>query len=94
MCSTTKEWQHGRVPVVTLFGKPGCHLCDEARATVQRVCDQRSVELREIDVSLDPTLNREYGERIPVLAVNGEELFDYFVDEGVLVERLDRVDGS
>jgi glutaredoxin len=83
-----------RVPVVTLFGKPGCHLCDEARDLVRRVCDGRAVELREIDVTLDPTLNREYGERIPVLALNGEELFEYFVDEGVLVERLDRVDGS
>ena len=83
-----------RVPVVTLFGKPGCHLCDEARDLVRRVCDGRAVEFREIDVTLDPTLNREYGERIPVLALNGEELFEYFVDEGVLVERLDRVDGS
>ena len=82
------------VPVVTLFGKPGCHLCDEARDVVRRVCDHRAIELREIDVTLDPTLHREYGERIPVLAVNGEELFEYFVDEGVLVERLDRVDGS
>jgi glutaredoxin len=82
------------VPVVTLFGKPGCHLCDEARDLVRRVCDGRAVELREIDITLDPTLNREYGERIPVLALNGEELFEYFVDEGVLVERLDRVDGS
>ena len=80
--------------VVTLFGKPGCHLCDEARDLVRRVCDGRAVELREIDITLDPTLNREYGERIPVLALNGEELFEYFVDEGVLVERLDRVDGS
>ncbi|HET8820890.1 MAG TPA: glutaredoxin family protein [Thermoleophilaceae bacterium] len=82
------------MPVVTLFGKPGCHLCDEARDLVRRVCDGRAVELREIDITLDPTLNREYGERIPVLALNGEELFEYFVDEGVLVERLDRVDGS
>ncbi|HZB06836.1 MAG TPA: glutaredoxin family protein [Thermoleophilaceae bacterium] len=82
------------MPVVTLFGKPGCHLCDEARDLVRRVCDGRAVELREIDITLDPTLNREYGERIPVLVLNGEELFEYFVDEGVLVERLDRVDGS
>jgi glutaredoxin len=79
---------------VTLFGKPGCHLCDEARDLVRRVCADRAVELREIDITLDPTLNREYGERIPVLALNGEELFEYFVDEGVLVQRLDRVDGS
>jgi glutaredoxin len=82
------------VPVVTLFAKPGCHLCEEALDVVRRVCEHRSVELREIDITLDPTLHREYGERIPVLALNGEELFEYFVDEGVLVERLDRVDGS
>jgi hypothetical protein len=81
------------VSIVTLFAKPGCHLCEEALDVVRRVCQHRPVELREIDISLDPTLNREYGERIPVLALNGEELFEYFVDEGVLVERLDRVDG-
>ena len=79
---------------MTLYGKPGCHLCLEAREAVERVRTRRSFELREVDVTLDPVLHREYGERIPVLALNGEELFDYFVDEGVLVERLDRVDGS
>jgi len=79
---------------VTLYGKPGCHLCDEARAVVQRVRAEHPFELQEVDVSLDPQLNREYGERIPVLALDGEELFDYFVEEAVLVERLDRVDGS
>ena len=45
-------------------------------------------------MTLDPKLFREYGERIPVLAVDGEELFEYFVEEAALVERLDRVDGS
>jgi glutaredoxin len=79
---------------VTLYGKPGCHLCDEARAVVERVRAQRPFELREIDVSLDPALHREYGERIPVLALDGEELFEFHVEEAVLLERLDRVDGS
>ena len=82
------------MPIVTVFGKPGCHLCEEARAAVERVRGRRSFDLREVDVTLDPVLHREYGERIPVIALNGEELFDYFVDERVLVERLDRVDGS
>jgi glutaredoxin len=82
------------VVTVTLYGKPGCHLCDEARAAVERVRQRRSFDLHEVDVTLDPVLNREYGERIPVIAVNGEELFDYFVDEGVLVQRLDRVNSS
>ena len=82
------------VPVVTLFAKPGCHLCEEALDVVRRVCEHRPVELREIDITLDPTLNREYGERIPVLAVNGEELFEFIVEEAVLIKRLDRVDDS
>jgi len=79
---------------VTLYGKPGCHLCDDARAVVERVRAEHPFELREVDVSLDPHLNREYGERIPVLALDGEELFVFFVEEAVLVERLDRVNGS
>jgi hypothetical protein len=61
---------------------------------VERVRAEHPFDLREVDVSLDPGLNREYGERIPVLSVNGEELFDFFVEEAVLVERLCRVDSS
>jgi glutaredoxin len=83
-----------RVALVTLYGKPGCHLCDDAREVVERVRREHPFELREVDISLDPALFREYGERIPVLALNGEELFDYQVEEAVLVERLCRVDGS
>jgi glutaredoxin len=80
------------VPVLTLYGKPGCHLCDEARAAVQHALAGRDAELREVDVTLDPVLERRYGERIPVLAVDGEELFDYVVETDALKERLDRVD--
>jgi glutaredoxin len=77
--------------VVTLYGKPGCHLCDDARLVVERVREEHAFELEEVDVSLDPVLHRRYGERIPVLAVDGEELSEFFVDEGLLRERLDRV---
>jgi glutaredoxin len=80
--------------LVTLYGKPGCHLCDDARAVVEQVRSRRSFELQEVDVSLDPTMNREYGERIPVLALDGVELFEFHVKEAVLIEQLDRVDGS
>jgi len=79
---------------VTLYGKPGCHLCDDARAVVERVRAAHPFELREVDVSLDPELNRAYGERIPVLELDGEELFEFFVDEAELGRRIDRVDGS
>ena len=77
-----------------LYGKPGCHLCDEARAVVERVRADHPFELREVDVSLDPQLNRAYGERIPVLELDGEELFEFFVEEAELRRRVDRVDGS
>ena len=52
---------------------------------------ERDFDLTEIDITLDPGLNREYGERIPVVAVDGEDLFEYFVDRQGLQERLDRV---
>ena len=76
---------------LTLYGKPGCHLCEEAREVVLSVRLDREFELDEVDISLDPGLNREYGERIPVVAVDGEDVFEYFVDRDALRERLDRV---
>jgi hypothetical protein len=82
------------VPLVTLYGKPGCHLCDDAREVVERVRAAHPFELRQVDVSLDPGLHREYGERIPVLELEGEELFEFHVDEAELVRRVDRVDDS
>jgi glutaredoxin len=80
------------MPVVTLYGKPGCHLCERARDVVRAVRGERAFELEEVDVSLDAELNRRYGERIPVLALEGQELFEYFVDGDALRRRLDRVD--
>jgi glutaredoxin len=82
------------VPLVTLYGKPGCHLCDDARAIVERVRAEHPFELREVDVSLDPGLHREYGERIPVLELDGEELFEFHVDGPALARRVDKVGGS
>jgi len=82
------------VPVVTLYGKPGCHLCDDARAAVAAALADRPVELREVDVSLDPSLERAYGERIPVVAVDGEERFQYFVEVGALARLLDGLERS
>jgi glutaredoxin len=79
------------VTLVTLYGKPGCHLCDEARQVVLGARDERGFELREVDVSLDPVLHGRYGERIPVVAIDGEEAFEFHVDPKGLRERLDRV---
>ena len=69
---------------VTLYGRPGCHLCDDAQAVLDRV--GHPYEL--VDIEQDDELFKRYLERIPVVAVDGEELFDLFVDEGALRARL------
>jgi len=73
---------------VVLYGKAGCHLCEEARATVLAVRARHPFELHEVDVSTDPGLHRSHGERIPVLELDGEELFEFHVDAGELTRRL------
>ena len=79
---------------VTLYGKPGCCLCDEARADIERLRAEVDFELEEVDVSLDATLAREYGERIPVVAVDGREAFELGVDPAELERLLGRVAGK
>jgi glutaredoxin len=75
-------------PTVTLYGRPGCHLCDDARAALERVRADSPFELREVDIEADDALLRIYLERIPVVALDGEEVYDYHVDEADLRARL------
>ena len=76
---------------VTLYGKAGCCLCDDARAAVTEVRREIAFDLEEVDVSLDPRLHRAYGERIPVVAVDGEDVIELGVDAHALRQVLDRV---
>jgi glutaredoxin len=73
---------------VTLYGRPGCHLCDDARAIVERVRALHPFRLVEVDIETDDALLKRYLERIPVVVLDGEELFDLFVDEEALRARL------
>jgi glutaredoxin len=75
--------------MITLYSKPDCHLCAEALETLRALRAELGFELEEQDITLDDALQRDYFERIPVVALDGEELFDYFVDEAVLRERLE-----
>jgi glutaredoxin len=79
------------VTQVTLYGKPGCCLCDEAKDAIRSVKLDRDFDLREVDVSLDPALHSRYGERIPVVEIDGEEAFELQLDAGSLRDRLDTV---
>ena len=76
---------------VTLYGKAGCCLCDEAKAAVAEVRGEIPFDLEEVDVSVDPRLNRDYGERIPVVEVDGEEVFELGVDAAALRNLLGTV---
>ena len=73
---------------VVLYGRPGCHLCDDARAGLLRLAARRPFRLREVDIEADPALLRRYLERIPVICVDGEHVSDYFLDEPTLTARL------
>lgn len=73
---------------VMLYGRPGCHLCDDARAVLERVRAELPFAIVERDIEQDDGLLRTYLERIPVIVLDGEELFDFFVDEAELRRRL------
>jgi len=75
-------------PTVTLYGRDGCHLCDDARAALIRLRERADFTLEEVDITTDDDLHRRYLERIPVIALDGRELFDFFVDEPTLLNAL------
>jgi glutaredoxin len=70
-----------------LYGRPGCHLCDDARAVLEGV----GAPFEEIDITTDDALHAAYLERIPVVTLDGEVRFEYFVDEAALRRLLSKV---
>jgi Glutaredoxin-like domain (DUF836) len=75
--------------VVTLVHAEGCHLCEGARRVIEAVRAQVPFELEEIDIAGDDELEARYRERIPVVLVDGEEVFTYFVTPEGLRRRVD-----
>jgi glutaredoxin len=69
---------------LVLYSRPGCHLCDDARVVLQRIGEP----FDEVDIDTDDELFKRYLERIPVIALDGEELYDFFVDEQDLRRRV------
>ena len=71
-------------PRVVLYSRPGCHLCDVARDVVLGVRARIEFEFEEVDVERDDALELEYGIRVPVVTVDGQERFEVTVDAGQL----------
>jgi glutaredoxin len=76
------------VTEVVLYGRDGCCLCDEAREVLERVRARQPFALVERDIDADEALMRAYLERIPVIAIDGVDVFELFVDEVELERRL------
>ena len=74
---------------VVLYGRQGCCLCDDARTLLLKLRDERPFNFAERDIDRDERLLRTYLERIPVVTIDGVEMFELFVDESELRERLD-----
>ena len=78
-------------PEVTVLGRPGCHLCDEAMAVLEGLRSElgsAAFALRAVDIEADDATFKAYLERIPVIALDGQELYDFFVDQEDLRRRL------
>lgn len=75
-------------PLIRVFLRAGCHLCDAALAVLRPLADEYDAGLELIDIESDGVLHKLYLERIPVIALDGAELYDFFVDAADLRARL------
>lgn len=73
---------------LVLYSRPGCHLCDEARSVILAVRDRVPFVFEEVDIETDDELVRDYGIRIPVVAIDGQERFEIAVDAARLARLL------
>jgi glutaredoxin len=80
------------VNVVTLYTRPGCHLCEEARDAILALrCGSRHFDLREVNIDEDDVLHAAYLERIPVVEVDGEIVSELTLDPDRVLASLDTV---
>ncbi|HEY3960959.1 MAG TPA: glutaredoxin family protein [Gaiellaceae bacterium] len=73
---------------VTLFHAAGCHLCERAQGQLVRLRDELGFAYEEIDIGGDDLLEQEYRELLPVVEIDGERAFVYYVDEPAFRRKL------
>jgi hypothetical protein len=69
---------------VVLYSRPGCHLCDVARETILQQRDRSPFDFEEVDIEGEDELELEYGIRVPVVEVDGDEAFEVTVEPSEL----------
>ena len=75
---------------VQIYSKPGCHLCDEAKAVLERVRRSVPFDLEEINIEGSAEHFERYKEEIPVVFINGRKAFKYHVEEAALRRQLEK----
>jgi glutaredoxin len=75
---------------VTLYTRRGCHLCDDAKAAILLADCGVAYELDEVDVDADPALRARYTNDVPVVAIDGAEVFWHHVDPAELAREVRR----
>ena len=73
---------------VTVYHADGCHLCERALAQVRALRDELAFELEEVAIDGDSDLEARYRELIPVVEIDGERVFTYYVHEQAFRRRL------
>ena len=81
-------------PSVIIFSRPGCHLCDEAKAAILSAGCNDQFLLEEINIESDEELLRKYKYDIPVITINGVESFIHRVDPKEFATRIKRISES
>lgn len=74
--------------ILTLYSKPGCHLCEDLRALLDELAPELGCTIEEINIADDPALFGRYRYAIPVLLVDGKEIARGRIDERALVALL------
>jgi hypothetical protein len=78
----------GSTHSVTLYFAQECHLCESARRVLEHLRAEVPFELDEVDITGDPELEGRYRERLPVVLIDGEEAFTFFVHPDALRRRV------
>jgi len=88
--STTRHTSHvtDSLPLVEIYSKPDCCLCDQAKEILLKVQKTHPFTLEEIDISLDKTLLEKYKEEIPVIFINGRKVFKFRLTEEEMIKKL------
>ena len=76
------------IPTVTLYSRPGCHLCEVIKEQLERIRREVDFQIEERDIDQEASLRERYNDDIPVVAVNGQDVFQHRIDIRKLREML------